>query len=114
MKSGLIHDLIKCIKIAFFIALAAAVLFSIIYFIFYNNGNVFVFIKNSLYYIGCFGLLISAAFFIRRDATRPLKHEDDWKKLFYKFNLGFVIMWISLFVCIFGMLIQLISEVSLV
>lgn len=115
MKSSLIHDLINCTKIAFYIASGAAVFFTLIYLIFYNNGdaNIFVFIKNSLYYIGCFGFLISAAFFIKRDGTRPLHHEEQWKKHFHRFNLGFVVMWISLFICIFGMLIQLILEILL-
>ena len=116
MKSGIIKDVFKCAKVALFIAIGISIFFTIIYYIFYNNGNLslFNFIKNNLYYIGCFGFLISAAFFIQRNATRPLKYQDSWNKMFSKLNLGLVIMFISFFICLYGMIIQFSIESKII
>lgn len=115
MKSGFTKDILKCAKISLFIAVGIFLIFGLIYFTFYNNGTTSLsfFLKDSLYYIGCFGFLISIGFFMQKNATRPLKYQDQWNKMFSKLNLGFSIMFISFFICLYGMAIQLIVELKL-
>lgn len=114
MKSGILKDIFKCTKLAFFISLGIAIFFTLIYFIFYSSNDISLlnFIKNNLYYVGSFGLLISSGFFVQKNATRPLKYQDSWNKMFSKLNLGLVIMFVSLFICFYGMIIQLSLEIT--
>lgn len=104
----LAKDIFKCMKVAFLISIIIFVLFSIIYYLFYGNSSVTIlyFIKDRLYNIGCLGFLISVGFFMQRNATRPLTYRQKWETMFRKLNLGIVIMVISLFICIYGMVIQ--------
>jgi hypothetical protein len=116
MKSGILKDIFKCTKIALFISVGISIFFTSIYYIFYNSGSssLLYFIKNNLYYIGCFGFLISSGFFIQKNATRPLKYQDSWNRMFNKLNLGMVIMFVSLFICLYGMIIQLSLEATII
>lgn len=116
MKFAILKDILKCTKIALFISVGISILFTSIYYIFYNNGSssLLYFIKNNLYYIGCFGLLISSGFFIQKNATRPLKYQDSWNKMFSKLNLGMVVMFVSLFICLCGIVIQLSLEAAII
>jgi hypothetical protein len=112
MKFCFVRDLFKCAKIAFYIAVGVAIFATIIFCIFYDKHhmNLFGYIKNCLYYTGCFGFLVSVGFFVQKNATRPLVYQNEWRKIFYRLNLGFVIMFIGLMICMVGMLIQLITE----
>lgn len=103
-----IIDIGKCILISIFCALIIGVLAGLISLIAYGFDSFMIGdgIKRGLYYIGMFGLFISAGFFMQRDGTRPLAYNYEWKKYFKKFNLGFVIMFVSLFVCSIGMVLQ--------
>lgn len=114
MKKTLFYDIIKCAKLAFLISLIISVFFGIIFFISTTHSTVPMlnFIKNGLYYIGCFGFLISGGFFIQRNANRPLNYNEKWRQLFSRLNLGLVIMFISLFICFYGMLIQVFIEAT--
>lgn len=116
MKSGIFKDILKCTKIALLISIAISIFFTAIYYIFYNSGSssLLYFIKNNLYYIGCFGFLISSGFFIQKNATRPLKYQDSWNRMFSKLNLGMVVMFVSLFICLYGMIIQLSLETAII
>ncbi|MCR1898445.1 hypothetical protein NSA47_05500 [Irregularibacter muris] len=109
MTFKILKDIFKCAKLALFISSGIAVFFTLIYFIFYQGKDIslFGFIKNALYYIGCFGFLISAGFFIQKNATRPLTYQDAWNKMFSVLNLGLVIMFVSLFICFYGMIVQI-------
>lgn len=111
-----LKDIVKCSKIALFISLGITFLFGIIYYLFFSKSLLilFTFIKNSLYYIGCFGFLISCGFFIKRDANRPLDYEDEWREKFKKLSLSFVILFISFFICLYGMVIQVFLESLLI
>ena len=114
MKFALIKDILKCAKIAFYIAVGTFIFFGIVYYLFNSRNSISLFnvIKNIFYYIGCFGLLISSAFFIQKNAVRPLNNHDAWSKMFRKLNLGLVIMFISLFICLYGMMIQILLEIK--
>lgn len=116
LKSAILKDIFKCTKIALFISLGIAIFFTLIYYIFYSNNDISLlnFIKNNLYYVGCFGFLISSGFFIQKNATRPLTYQDSWNKMFSKLNLGFVVMFVSLFICFYGMIIQLSLETRII
>lgn len=112
MKFYLIKDILRCAKFAFYIAIGIFVFFGIIHYLFYSKNILSLFntVKNSFYYIGCFGLLISSGFFIQKNAVRPLDNNDAWVKMFHKLNLGFVMLFISLFICSLGMIIQILLE----
>jgi hypothetical protein len=116
MKLGILKDILKCAKVALFIAMGISIFFTFIYYIFYNNNHssLLNFIKNNLYYIGSFGFLICSGFFIQKNAIRPLKYQDAWNKMFNKLNLGLVVMFISLFICLYGMVIQLTLESTII
>jgi len=112
MITDVIKDILKCAKVALLVAAIVLIIFSVIYYLFYSGGSIPIlpFLKDRLYNIGCFGFLISAGFFVQRDATRPLDYHKQWKKIFHRFNLGIVIMTVSFFTCLYGMLIQLFLE----
>lgn len=112
MIGDIIKDILKCAKVALLVAAIVSVLFGIIYYLFYRGGSIPVlqFLKDRLYNAGCLGFLISAGFFMQRDATRPLDYHKQWKRMFRRFNLGIVIMTVSFFVCFYGMIIQLFIE----
>jgi hypothetical protein len=105
---GIIKDLVKCAVISIPFSAAFAIISGVISFIVYrgNVEAVLDVIKRTLYYTGMLGLGLSVGFFIQRDATRPLLYNDEWKKRFSVLNLGFVIMLVSLFICIAGMVVQ--------
>jgi len=109
MNFRIVKDILKCAKLAIFITLGIAVFFMLIFYIFYGVRGISLlnFIKNALYYIGSFGLLISTGFFVQKNGTRPLANYETWKKMFSNLNLGFVIMFISLFICLYGMFLQI-------
>lgn len=115
MRPGIIKDILKCIKLALFIVLGICLLFGGIYLLFYSRSNTMFlnFLKNSLYYIGCFGLLISTGFLIQKNANRDFDYQEVWNKMFCRLNLGFVILFVSLFICLSGMAIQLFVEARL-
>lgn len=115
MKFYLIKDILKCAKFALYITFGIFAFFGIIHYLFYSKNiiNLFNTIKNTFYYIGCFGLLISSGFFIQKNAVRPLDNNDAWIKMFHKLNLGLVMMFISLFICLLGMIIQILLETKL-
>ena len=118
MKPGILKDILKCAELALFITIGVFIFFTAIYYIFYNNNNspssLFNFIKNNLYYIGCFGFLLCSGFFVQKKATRPLIYQDSWNKMFNKLNLGMVVLFISLFICLNGMIIQLLLESKII
>jgi hypothetical protein len=116
MKFGILKDIFKCGKVAFFITMGISTFFTVVYYIFYNNSHpsLLDFIKNNLYYIGCFGFLICSGFFIQKNAVRPLKYQDSWNKMFSKLNLGLVVMFVSLFICMYGMVIQIALESNII
>ncbi|MDO6353697.1 hypothetical protein Q3V94_01175 [Caloramator sp. CAR-1] len=107
-----INDALKAMGIGFAISLIILSISWAICFIVYKGNTFLVFngVKNSLYYIGILILFLSAAFFIQRDATRPLNYEDEWKKHFKVLNLGFVILFIGIAINVAGMVIQNIIE----
>lgn len=107
-----IKDILKCGIISFITCLVICAFLGIVHVIFISSNMlaVFNFIKSSLYYIGSFGLFISAGFFIQKNGTRPLSYNDKWREHFSKLNLGLVIMFISLFMCFNGMVIQYFLE----
>lgn len=116
MISKIAKDIFKCAKIALYISIGAFIFFGLIYFLFYSHRDIgfLSYIKNNLYYIGCFGLIICCGFFIKKNANRSFKYQDDWNKMFNKLNLGFVVMFISLFICFYGMVIQLSIELKII
>lgn len=63
-------------------------------------------VKNAAYYVSALGLMLSAAFFITRDGTRPLIYNDEWRKHFVVLNLALVIMFISFTIGISAMIFQ--------
>lgn len=107
-----IKDALKAMGIGFILSLIILSISWVICFIMYGGNTFLVFngVKNSLYYIGIITLFLSAAFFIQRDATRPLNYEDEWKKHFKVLNLGFVILFIGIAINVAGMIVQNIIE----
>lgn len=116
MRFKIARDILKCAKIALFISIGAFILFGLIYIMFYTHRNInfLNFMKNNLYYIGCFGFLICSGFFIQKNANRSLEYQDEWNKMFHKLNLGLVVMFISFFICLYGMIIQLSLELKII
>jgi hypothetical protein len=103
-----ILDVGKCILASIICSIIIGAFAGIISLLVYGFNGLLIMegIKKGLYYTGMLGLLLSAGFFMQRDATRPLAYNIEWKKYFEKLNLGFVIMFVSLFTCSIGMLIQ--------
>ncbi|MDF2673494.1 MAG: hypothetical protein K0R09_1759 [Clostridiales bacterium] len=113
--SKIAKDISKCARIALYISIGAFIIFGVIYLLFYSNRDIgfFYYMKNNLYYVGCIGLVICCGFFIKKNANRSFKYQDDWNRMFHKLNLAFVIFFISLFICLYGMIIQLLLEVKI-
>ncbi|MCX7904935.1 MAG: hypothetical protein N2486_10560 [Caloramator sp.] len=107
-----IKDALKAMGIGLVLSLIILSISWAICFIMYRGNTFLVFngVKNSLYYIGILILFLSAAFFVQRDATRPLNYEDEWKKHFKVLNLGLVILFIGIAINIVGMVIQNLIE----
>ena len=116
MASKIAKDILKCGKIALFISIGAFIFFGLIYLLFssYRDISFLSYMKNNLYYIGCIGLIICCGFFIKKNANRSFKYQDDWNRMFHKLNLAFVIFSISLFICFYGMMIQLFLELKII
>lgn len=104
-------DFVKCGKLSAF-PTAFIALISVLLGLFHRNlgPETAVSIKNGLYYTGSFGLLLSAAFFVQKNGNRPLDFQYEWRQHFKRFSLGFVVLFVSLFTCLWGVLIQLVYE----
>lgn len=104
-----ILDFLKCIALGIIISAAIGLVSGIVYAIIYKGSTIEILdgIKRMLYYIGGLGLLLSAAFFIKKDGIRPLIYDKEWKRYFAIMNLGFVIFFMNLTICIIGMLLQM-------
>jgi len=115
MVVGFLKDVFKCAKVALVALAIVWIIFGMVYYLFYCGSSVpvLMFIKDRLYNVGCFGFLVSVGFFMQRDATRPLDNRKQWENMFKKFNLGIVIMTVSVFICFYGMIIQLFLERSM-
>lgn len=101
-------DIIKCYILSALISLVILIISWAIGLLFYR-GDLLVLlnsVKKASYVIGIIGLFLSSGFFIQRNATRPLVYHEEWREWFKFLNLGFVIMFVSLFVCSFGMIAQ--------
>lgn len=114
MKNDLFKDIFKCGKVAFIITLTVSVFFGIIFLLSspYDSMSLLNFIKNGLYYIGLLSLLLSSGFLIKRNSTRSLNYNEKWGQIFRTLNIGRVLMLISLFICLYGVLIQLFIKVK--
>ncbi|KRQ87125.1 hypothetical protein ABG79_00923 [Caloramator mitchellensis] len=109
---GLFRDIIISMAIGAGISLVLVSISWVICLFLYRgeiNSTLF-FIKNALYYVGIFTLFLSAAFFMQRNATRPLEYEDEWKEHFKVLNLGLVILFIAIAITTTGMLLHFIIE----
>lgn len=103
-----LFDILKCLILALIISLVILSISGAIYFLLYKGDLMGILnsVKRANYTIGIVGLFLSSGFFVQRNATRPLVYHEEWRNHFKFFNLGFVIMFISLFVCSFGMVAQ--------
>lgn len=108
----LFRDLIKCLKYA----LLATIILSSLTFIFFviinKSINLWLLsdIIRHLYYLGCLILFLSVCFFFQNNTLRPLPHKKEWKEKFRVLPLHFVIMFMGLFICSMGMLLQFVFE----
>lgn len=105
----LILDFLKCIALGIILSAAIGLVSGIIYAIIYKGSTIDILegVKRMLYYIGGLGLLLSAAFFVQKDGIRPLVYDKEWKHYFSIMNLGFVILFMNLTICIIGMILQM-------
>lgn len=110
MKKSLyfLQDILRCMVVGFAISLGLSIISGLILLIIFgtNAALVFGWIKSINYFVGAMGLLLSGGFFMKRDGTRPLIYKDEWKKYFKQMNIGFVVMFISLFIVLVGVLIH--------
>jgi hypothetical protein len=105
-------DIVKCFKTALIISTFIFTVTIAIYLIKYHviNINTLYILKNYLYYCGCSILFLAVGFFIQKRSYRPLEHQEEWNQLFKKLNLSLVIMFIGLFICSIGMIVQFTYE----
>ena len=58
--------------------------------------------------VSCFGLAISGIGFVRREMLEPLNYEEKWMEYYNKLNLVGVIFFVSLFMLVYSVIIDLI------
>jgi Na+/H+ antiporter NhaD/arsenite permease-like protein len=63
--------------------------------------------------IGAFGLALSAISFTKQSLMRPLNYQKEWETYFHKFNLAFVIFFISLFISVYSYTVEAIIKAYL-
>ncbi len=97
-------DIIKSLMIGIMVALIIMVLTALITFIVNHNNikGVLETVKNTLFIIGAFGLLICSGFILKRDSRRPLAYEDQWKEKFRAIKFQNVLMVITVTLLCFG------------
>lgn len=107
IKNTLI-DVIKCMGIGSAIALGVGIIAGLIAII-SSWGNVSItlnWIKRVIYIVGGLGMFLSAGSFAQRDGTRPFIYNDQWKNHFKILNIGFVILFISFSVVVWGIMVH--------
>ena len=105
-------DILKCIALGIILSVTVGLIIGIIFAIIHKGNMISIFegIKKAIYYIGGLGLLLSAAFFVQKDGIRPLVYDKEWKKYFSVLNVGFVIFFMNITICIIGMFLQMYLE----
>lgn len=97
-------DIIKSLMIGIMVAFIIMVLAALISVIEKNNNikEVLEIVKNTLFIIGAFGLLMCSGFILKREARRPLSYEDQWKEKFRVIKFQNVLMVITITILCFG------------
>lgn len=63
-------------------------------------------IKRILFIAGALGLILFSGFVLKRDARRPLVYEKQWKEEFKVIKFQNVIMFISIVILCFGIVLD--------
>lgn len=101
-------DILKCIGIGSAIAIGAGIITGLIAAI-ASRGNMSIildWIKRVMYIVGGLGMFLAGGAFAQRDGTRPFIYNDQWKAHFKILNIGFVILFISFSVVVWGMMVH--------
>ena len=110
--TGFTLDLLKCIALGIILSVVVGLISGIIFAIIHKGNMLSTFegIKRMLYYFGVLGLLLSAAFFVQKDGIKPLIYDKEWKQYFSVLNIGFVIFFMNITICMIGMFLQIYLE----
>lgn len=109
---GILKDLFRCFKLSLKIFLIPLILGAVVALItsIYNGvfslPEIFKIINRMIIRISCFGLAISGIGFIKTRMMEPLNYEEKWAEYFNVLNLIGAIFFISLFILIYGIIID--------
>jgi hypothetical protein len=109
---GILKDLFRCLKLSlkiFLIPLILGVVVGLIASIargeFYLQ-EIFSFVNRMTIRISCFGLAISGIGLVKTRMMEPLNYEEKWAEYFSVLNLVGAIFFISLFMLIYSVIID--------
>jgi hypothetical protein len=109
---GILKDLFRCFKLSLKIFLIPLTLGAVVGLIasisrgeFYLQ-EIFGFVNRMTIRVSCFGLAISAIGLVKTRMMEPLNYEEQWAKYFSVLNLVGAIFFISLFMLIYSVIID--------
>lgn len=111
MKDTL-KDIAYCLKIALYIFFAMF-LFTIVVLLIvsqfksdFSIREILVWGCRVVEYTSVFGLALCVISFTKQDLGRPLNYQREWEMYFKKFNLPFVIFFISVFLLFISFIVE--------
>ena len=105
---SILHDLIKCAKLATIISGVAVILSGIIGLI-VNKGNFILAvqaIKATLLIVGSFGLILGSILLLKKNSEKEFEHINEWKEKYIKFSYKVVIVISSFIIIFYGSIID--------
>jgi flagellar biosynthesis protein FliQ len=109
---GILKDIVRCLKLSLKIFLVPLVLGVVVGLIasivrgeFYIQ-EIFSFVNRMTIRISCFGLAIAAIGMVKTRMMEPLNYEEKWAQYFSVLNLVGAIFFISLFMLIYSVIID--------
>jgi len=101
-------DIIKSLMVGIIVSLVLIIISGLCSILVNGNNikNTLDIMKNTLFIIGAFGLLLFSGFILKRDSRRPLIYEKQWKEKFKIIQFQNVLMFIAIMILCFGIILD--------
>lgn len=103
-----LNDIFRCFKLSVYFFIVPFFIGAVIGIIMQGNDitGIVLWGCRVVQYVAIFGLALAGMSFLKQDLMRPLNYQNQWETYYKKFNLSFVILFISIIIASFSYVIE--------